>query len=109
MRQLVSILIPCHNAAPYVAAGIESALAQTWAEKEIIVVNDGSTDGSTAILERFVDRGVKVFHHPFGSAAAARNKAFQESSGNFIKFFDADDVLMPRTIELQMSRLNGTS
>lgn len=104
-QTLVSILVPCHNAEKYVAAAIQSALDQTWPNKEIIVVNDGSTDGSSEALQQFEKRGVKVLDEKFGNASAARNRAYQKSSGDYIKFFDADDLLDPRTIELQMNRL----
>jgi len=107
--QLVSILIPCYNAAPYLAAALHSALAQTWPEKEIIVVNDGSTDASGEIAESYRSRGVKVVHEKFGNASAARNRAFRESAGHYVKFFDADDLLELRTIELQMKRLAGST
>ena len=106
-RSLVSILIPCHNAAPYVAAALDSALAQTWPEKEIIAVNDGSTDGSGEILESYRGRGVKVIHQENKGQCAANNRAFKECSGDYIKFFDADDLLAPRTVELQMERVRG--
>ena len=103
----VSICIPCHNAAPYVAAALESVLAQTWTGIEVIVVNDGSTDDSGAILEEFIPRGVHVIHERLGSAAKARNRAAAEATGDYIKFFDADDLLSPRHIERQMQRLAG--
>jgi len=105
---LVSILIPCYNAERYVAAAIQSALDQTWPNKEIIVVDDASIDGSGAILDSFCVKGVRVIHERFGNASSARNRAFKESTGEFIKFFDADDLLEPRTIELQMERLAGS-
>ncbi|QJE94285.1 glycosyltransferase family 2 protein [Luteolibacter luteus] len=103
----VSICIPCHNAAAYVAAALDSVLAQTWPSIEIIVVNDGSTDDSAAILDRYLPKGVRVIHERMGSAAKARNRAAAEATGDFIKFFDADDLLSPAHIELQMKRLAG--
>ncbi|MBZ5684380.1 MAG: glycosyltransferase [Acidobacteriia bacterium] len=110
LSQLVSILIPCYNAAPYIAAALDSALAQTWPEKEIIAVNDGSTDGSGEILESYRSRGVKVIHQENRGQCAANNRAFEECSGDYIKFFDADDLLAPRTVELQMERVRrGTT
>lgn len=109
MGQLVSILIPCYNAAPYIAAALDSALAQTWQEKEIIAVNDGSTDRSGEILESYRSRGIKVIYQENKGQCAAANRAFQESSGDYIKFFDADDLLAPRTIELQMGRVAGST
>jgi len=102
---LVSICIPCHNAVPYVGAALESALAQTWSNVEIIVVNDGSTDGSGEVLAEFESRGVKVIHERCGSAAKARNRALREAGGDYIKFFDADDLLSPEMVEKQMVRL----
>lgn len=108
MPSSVSILIPCYNAERYVAEAVESALHQTWPDKEIIVVNDGSTDGSGRILEAFRSQGVKVLHQENKGQCAAANYAFRESTGDYIKFFDADDLLEPRTIELQMERLAGS-
>ena len=105
--KLVSICIPCHNAAPYVGAALDSVLAQTWRHLEIIAVNDGSTDGSEEILETYRSRGVKIIHEKCGSAAKARNRAYKDSKGGYIKFFDADDLLSPEMVEMQMARLNG--
>jgi len=77
--------------------------------KEIIVVNDDSTDGSGEVLKSFEKHGVKVFHEDLGSASAARNCAYRHSSGAYIKFFDADDLIEPRTVGLQMERLAGST
>ena len=107
MPPLVSICIPCHNAAPYIGAALGSVLAQTWTNLEIIVVNDGSTDGSAEILESYKDRGVRVIHERCGSAAKARNRALKEATGDYIKFFDADDLMSREMIERQMARLEG--
>lgn len=105
MQPLVSICIPCHNAAPYIGAALDSLLAQTWQNLEIIVVNDGSTDVSAEVLESYKVRGVRVIHEKCGSAALARNRALKEVTGDYIKFFDADDLLSPEMIEKQMARL----
>jgi glycosyltransferase involved in cell wall biosynthesis len=107
-RNLVSILIPCFNAAPYVGAAVQSVLDQTWPEKEIIVVNDGSTDGSAEILDGIRDSRISVIHQHNTGQCAAANRAFEESHGDYVKFFDADDLLAPNTIELQMKRLAGS-
>lgn len=105
---LVSILIPCYNAAPYVEAAVQSALDQTWPNKEIVVVNDGSTDCSGEILERLRGRGVTVIHQQNLGQSAAANRAFRESKGEYVKFLDADDLLETNTVELQMQRLDGS-
>ncbi len=106
MTPVVSILISCYNAEKYVAAAIESALNQSWPNKEIIVVNDGSTDASGKVIEQFRIKGLKIIHQENKGQSSAANRAFRESTGEFIKFFDADDLIAPKTVELQMSRLN---
>lgn len=109
MRLKVSILIPCYNAERWVRAALESALKQTWINKEIIVVDDGSTDGSAKVLEQFMSRGVKIIRQENRGQCVAANRAFAESTGEYIKFFDADDLLAPGTVELQMARLAGST
>ncbi len=104
---LVSICMPCHNAGKYVAAALDSVLAQTYQKIEIIVVNDGSTDNSAAVLGGYRSQGVKVIHQENKGQCAAANRAFAESRGDCIKFFDADDVLSPGFIEAQVKRLGG--
>ncbi len=95
MKPLVSILIPCYNAEAWLAQTLESALAQTWSPTEIIVVDDGSKDRSLEIAKAFEPRGVKVISQHNQGASAARNRAFQESQGDFIQYLDADDLLAP--------------
>jgi glycosyltransferase involved in cell wall biosynthesis len=102
---LVSILIPCHNAAPWLGTTLESALAQTWLNKEIILVDDGSTDGSPAIAQSFAGRGVRLFSQPNSGASAARNRAMREARGDFDQFLDADDLLAPGKIGAQLTLL----
>jgi glycosyltransferase involved in cell wall biosynthesis len=99
---LVSILIPAYNAERWIADTIESAIAQTWPWKEIIVVHDGSTDGTLAIVRQFESKGVRVVTQPNQGAAAARNKAFSLSSGDYIQWLDADDLLSPDKVAHQM-------
>ena len=94
----VSVLIPCHNAAPYVGAALDSVLSQTWRRLEVIVVDDGSTDGSAAILAGYARRGVRVIHQQNAGASAARNRALEASTGAFILFMDADDLINPEHI-----------
>lgn len=107
MLPLASIIVPCYNAAPWLAATLESALAQTWPRTEIIVVDDGSTDGSPAIARRFESRGVHVAAQPNRGASAARNHALRLATGNFIQYLDADDVLAPEKIARQLARLEA--
>lgn len=107
VRPLVSVLIPAFNAEKYLAEALSSILNQTYANLEIIVVNDGSTDNTGGILESFQDKRLKVIHQQNQGQCAASNRAFHESTGELIKFFDADDILNPENIELQARRLNG--
>ena len=102
---LVSILIPCHNAGPWLGETLESALTQTWPATEVIVVDDGSTDGSLALAGRFKPHGVQVFSQPNAGASAARNRALREARGDFFQFLDADDLLSPGKISAQLALL----
>ncbi len=105
MSGLVSILIPCYNAEPWLADSIKSALAQTCARKEIIVVNDGSQDGSLALAQRFESGIVKIVHQENAGASAARNRAYSEAQGEVVQYLDADDLLAPDKIENQLRLL----
>lgn len=105
MSPTVSIIIPCFNAAPWLAATLESALTQDWSPREIIVVDDGSSDDSLAIARRFESRGVRVFTQPNRGASAARNAGLRAARGNFIQFLDADDLLAPDKLSQQLARL----
>jgi glycosyltransferase involved in cell wall biosynthesis len=104
MQPLVSILIPAYNAERWVADTIESAIAQTWPRKEIIVVDDGSTDGTRAVVQQFESNEVQLVTQLNQGAAAARNKAFSLSRGDYIQWLDADDLLSPEKVAHQMQR-----
>jgi glycosyltransferase involved in cell wall biosynthesis len=105
MEPLVSILIPAYNAEEWTGDAVRSALAQTWKKKEIILVDDGSTDKTLAIARQFASSSVKVVTQPNQGAAAARNKAFSISQGDFIQWLDADDLLDPDKISRQLAAL----
>jgi glycosyltransferase involved in cell wall biosynthesis len=102
MNPLVSILIPAYNAEPWIAETIESALGQTWPNKEIIVVDDGSKDQTLSIARRFACKQVSVVTQENQGAAAARNKAHSLSQGDYIQWLDADDLLSPNKIAKQV-------
>jgi hypothetical protein len=104
---LISILIPCYNAAPWLEAALRSAQAQTWPRVEIVVVDDGSTDGSGAITRRFESSRCQVLSQPHRGASAARNRAFAEAQGDFIQYLDADDLLAADKLERQMRAAEG--
>lgn len=107
MTPLVSILIPCHNASRWLAGTLESLLAQTWPRCEIIVVDDGSTDGSGEIAGRYTARGVRVATQPNRGPSAASNHALRLAQGDYIKFCDSDDLHSPDMVALQVAALTA--
>jgi glycosyltransferase involved in cell wall biosynthesis len=109
MEPLVSILIPAFNAEEWIAYTLHSAIAQTWPRKEIIVVDDGSSDGTLAIARQFESDTVRVVSQTNQGAAAARNAAFALSHGDYIQWLDADDLLAPDKIARQMQALPANS
>src|SRR5262245_702748 len=102
MAPLVSILIPCFNAEHLVAQAIESALAQTGADIEVIVVDDGSTDRSLDRIRRF-DGRVRWESGPNRGANAARNRLLELSRGGWLQYLDADDYLRPGKVVRQLA------
>ncbi len=102
MKPLVSILIPAFNAQQWIRPALQSALGQTWPRKEIIVVDDESTDETLAIARRFECEGVCVATQEKQGAAAARNRALSLSQGDYIQWLDSDDILAPDKIASQM-------
>src|SRR5688572_3055345 len=104
MSQMVSILIPCHNAARWISQAIESALAQSWGWKEVVAVDDGSTDHSLEIIKSFGDR-IRFETGPNRGGNAARNRLLELASGEWLQYLDADDYLLPDKVERQMEFL----
>src|SRR5215469_10446309 len=103
MKPLVSILICAFNAEKTIAETLESAMAQTWPYKEIIVANDGSTDRTSEIVQEF--RGVTLISNEHEGFSATQNHAFRHSQGDYIQYLDSDDLLVPDKIERQMATL----
>jgi glycosyltransferase involved in cell wall biosynthesis len=98
---LVSILIPCYNAEQWVGDAIRSALAQTYEPKEVIVVDDGSTDGSLEVIRSFGE-AIRSESGPNRGACEARNRLTALSRGEWLQYLDADDYLLPEKITTQM-------
>ncbi len=107
---LVSIIIPVYNKSAFVRDTLKSALGQKYPKIELVLVNDGSTDGSLAILEeyrsKFPDK-IILIDQENGGVSKATNVGIQASRGEYIQFLDADDLLSPDKIENQVSLLEG--
>jgi glycosyltransferase involved in cell wall biosynthesis len=97
----VSVIIATHNRAAQVAEAIDSVLAQSLKVREIIIVDDGSTDDTLRQLSRYGSR-IRTYHQSSQGASVARNNGIRESRGQWIAFLDDDDVWLPEKIELQM-------
>jgi glycosyltransferase involved in cell wall biosynthesis len=103
MTKKVSILIPLYNAEKYVGACIDSILNQSYPNIEIIIVDDGSTDNSLELVKTYTSEKVKIHTQANQGGCSARNKAFELSTGDYIVFFDADDLLYKDKISNQMA------
>lgn len=102
----VSVIIPVYNAKQYLQRCLDSVFAQTHENLEILVVNDGSTDGSPRVLERnkAVDARLRVIDQENQGQGVGRNRAIDEATGDFILFVDADDYIEPLTVQLTLAR-----
>lgn len=108
---LVSIVLPCYNAAAFLPATLESVIAQTFGDWECIAVDDASKDETASILADFASRDPRIrplFLEKNGGAAASRNAALREMRGRYLAFLDADDVWLPEKLALQVARLEAT-
>ena len=100
----VSVVIPAYNAAQYLAEAVDSALAQTHQPVEVVVVDDGSQDGTPEVMASYGDRVVSV-RKPNGGTASARNAGVRHASGEWVVFLDADDRLRPQYVERCLQHL----
>lgn len=89
----ISVIIPVYNAAATLPATVRAVLAQTYADLELLLINDGSTDGSGAVCDGFADPRVRVFHQENQGVSAARNLGLSQAGGEYITFLDADDIV----------------
>jgi len=102
---LVSIIIPVYNGSNYVKEAIDSALAQTYKNIEVIVVNDGSTDNTEKIVKSYGDK-IRYFYKENGGVASALNLAIENSKGEYISWLSHDDVYYPNKIQKQIETLS---
>lgn len=103
---LISVIIPVYNGERYVAEAIQSVLDQDYQPIEIIVLNDGSTDGTSAVVDQFGGQVRQCYqaNHGLGDA---RNKGVEASHGNYVAFLDADDLWTPQKLSLQMEAMTA--
>ena len=105
-KPLISVIIPVYNGERYLAEAIESALAQTYRPVEIIVVDDGSTDGTARVAERF-SPPARLFFQTKSGVGPARNRGVSKARGSFLSFLDADDLWPPDRLSCQMAAFNA--
>lgn len=102
----VSIITPTFNCAPFLGRALDTAVCQTYTDYEIIVVDDGSTDGTPEVVSRFGDR-LRYFYQPNEGLSSARNLGLSQASGEFIAYLDADDLWYPHKLESQVAYLDA--
>ena len=103
---MVSIIIPTYNAEKTIKGTLDSVYAQTYKNFEVIVVNDGSTDHTSAVLENFTN-SITILSTENKGVSHARSLGFKYSKGDYIQYLDADDLLMPEKIEMQLQALKA--
>ncbi len=101
--ELVSIIMPTHNCAPFIKESIDSVIAQTYTEWELIVVDDGSVDNTAEIVNGYGNERIRYLHNDRRMGAAlTRNRALREAKGRYIALLDSDDVWEPMKLERQI-------
>ena len=105
----LSVIIPVYNVAPYLRQAVDSVLAQRGVDMEILIVDDGSSDGSSAICDEYGQQQscIRVWHQPNRGVSAARNMALSHAKGHYITFVDADDTISPGTYSPNIRYLNA--
>ena len=105
LQPLVTVAIPAYDGERFIAEAIESVLGQSWPRVELIVVDDGSTDGTAAAVEGYAEEDVRLIRQPNAGPAAARNAGIRAGGGEFVCYLDQDDRMTSRRIELQVGYL----
>lgn len=92
---MISVVIPLYNKAQHIAETLSSVLAQSVSPREIIVIDDGSTDGGAHVVRQFETAGVRLITQTNQGVSAARNRGLEEAAGDYVAFIDADDLWLP--------------
>jgi glycosyltransferase involved in cell wall biosynthesis len=106
MSPKVSVVMPTYNRAHLIAAAIQSILNQTFQDFELVIVDDGSTDGTEAVVRRFNDPRLRYIYQERRGIGAARNRGIRHAEGRYIAFLDSDDVWLPHLLELEVPILD---
>ena len=109
-QPLVSVIVPAYNAAPFLVETLRSIQTQTYRHLEVVVVDDGSTDGTHEIAASFANsdpRFIVMSHAKNAGVSAARNTGLSRANGEWIAFQDADDVWLPEKTESQLQLASG--
>ncbi|AMR31834.1 hypothetical protein A0256_10575 [Mucilaginibacter sp. PAMC 26640] len=104
INNLVSVIMPAYNAEDFIAAAIDSVIDQTYKNWELLIINDGSTDSTAAIVDDYQKKHarIKVIHQANKKLGAARNAGITAATGQWLAFLDADDTWLPQKLELQL-------
>lgn len=107
---MISVIVPVYNTEPYLARCINSILNQSFSDFELLLIDDGSTDGSEVICDTYTakDKRVRVFHKENGGVSSARNWGLQEAKGEWVCFVDSDDELLPYGLEIMTDGISDS-
>lgn len=103
VKPLISIIIPTHNHARFLQRSVDSVLQQTYKHTEIIIIDDGSTDDTTSVVNKLKNKRIRFISQPQRGVTAARNLGIKNSHGDYIAFLDSDDAWLPSKLEKQLS------
>lgn len=105
MRPIASIVMPAYNTAPWAEAAVRSVVSQTFRDWELVVVDDGSTDGTAAIVRGIADARIRIISQDHLGTSAARNAGMKATSGEYVGFLDSDDLWLPEMLERHIALL----